>query len=202
MVNMGGLLACNNDDLAQRFRRMLRIWEGPVTTGGLDPKDLEALRRGLLDSLDDDYIAMRVHQTQTLGNNLMDAGIPIVSPPGTHAVFVDASRFLPHLEQEQLPAQSLAAAIYLQTGIRSMERGTVSKGRDAETGRNLHPPLELVRLTIPRRVFSEAHFDYVTEGMAKLWTKRSKIRGLRFAYEPKVLRFFQARFETLRPWDL
>ncbi len=202
MVNMGGLLACNNDQLAERFRRMLRIWEGPVTTGGLDPKDLEALRRGLLESLDDDYIAMRVHQTQTLGEKLMQVGIPIVKPPGTHAIFIDAKRFLPHVDQREFPAQALAAAVYVECGVRSMERGTVSKGRDPKTGQNILPALELIRLTIPRRVYTDAHFDFVVEGLARLWDKRERIGGLKFTYEPKVLRFFQGRFEPVTPWGL
>ncbi len=199
MVNMGGILACNSSELAHDFRRMLRVWEGDVTTGGLDPKDIEALRRGLLDSLDDDYIAMRVEQTQALGRNLMEAGVPIVTPPGTHAIFLDAKRFLPHIDQDEYPAQALAAAIYIETGVRAMERGNVSKGRDPE-GNNYRPPLELVRLTIPRRVYTDSHFDFVVEGIRRLYEKRNEISGLKFVYEPRALRFFQGRFEPLRPW--
>jgi tyrosine phenol-lyase len=200
MVNMGGLLACNDDVLAEKFNRVLRIWEGDLTTGGLDPKDMEALRRGLLDSLHDDYIASRVEQTQELGRKLMEAGIPIVQPPGSHAIFINARKFLPHLDQDEFPAQSLAAAIYIETGVRSMERGNVSKGRNPETGDNYRPDLELVRLTIPRRVYSNSHFDYVVEGIRRLWADREKISGLKFIYEPKVLRFFQGRFEPKSNW--
>jgi tyrosine phenol-lyase len=199
MVNMGGLLACNNDELAHDFRRMLRVWEGDVTTGGLDPKDIEALRRGLLDSLDDDYIAMRVEQTQRLGRKLMEAGVPIVTPPGTHAIFLNAKKFLPHIDQEEYPAQALSAAIYIETGVRTMERGNVSKGRDP-SGNNYKPALELVRLTIPRRVYTDSHFDFVVEGIKRLYEKRDKISGLKFVYEPHALRFFQGRFEPLAPW--
>ncbi|MCU0665466.1 MAG: tryptophanase [Myxococcota bacterium] len=199
MVNMGGLLACNNDELAHQFRRMLRVWEGDVTTGGLDPKDIEALRRGLLDSLDDDYIAMRVEQTRRLGRKLMDAGVPIVTPPGTHAIFLDAKSFLPHIDQDEYPAQALASAIYIETGVRAMERGNVSKGRDKD-GKNYRPALELVRLTIPRRVYTDSHFDFVVEGIRRLYEKRDQISGLKFVYEPHALRFFQGRFEPVRPW--
>ncbi len=201
MVNMGGLLACNNASLAREFRAMLRIWEGDLTTGGLDPKDLEALRRGLLDSLDDAYIASRVEQTQELGRKLEAAGIPIVEPPGSHAIFINAKKFLPHLDQDQFPAQALAAAIYIETGVRVMERGNVSKGRNPMTGENYRPALELVRLTIPRRVYSNSHFDFVVAGIKRLWDEREKISGLKFTYEPALLRFFQSRFEPIQPWN-
>ncbi len=200
MVNMGGILACNSDVLAGQFREMLRIWEGDLTTGGLDPKDIEALRRGLSESLDDHYIAARVEQTQELGHKLIEAGIPIVKPPGSHAIFINAREFLPHLDQDEYPAQALAAAIYIETGVRVMERGNVSKGRNPETGENYRPALELVRLTIPRRVYSNSHFDYVVSGIRRLWDNREKISGLEMVYEPKVLRFFQAQFEPKEPW--
>ncbi len=201
LVNMGGILACNSRELAARFRRMLRVWEGEVTNGGLDTKDIVALTRGLLDSLEDDYIKMRIEQTQQLGRQLMAAGIPIVLPPGSHAIFIDAKRFLPHVDQDEFPAQALAAAIYLETGVRTMERGNVSKGRDPVTGQNYRPKLELVRCTIPRRVYTNSQIDFVAEGIARLWEKRDAISGLRFLYEPKVLRFFQSRFEPVRPWS-
>jgi tyrosine phenol-lyase len=200
LVNMGGILACNSKELAINFQRMLRIWEGDVTNGGLDPKDIEALYRGLLDSLDDEYIEMRIEQTQEFGQKLIQAGVPIVVPPGTHAIFIDAKRFFPHIDQDEYPAQALAAAIYIETGVRTMERGNVSKGRHPETGENYRPALELVRCTIPRRVYSNSHIDYVVEGIKRLYKIREQISGLRFVYEPKVLRFFQGRFEPLKPW--
>jgi tyrosine phenol-lyase len=200
LVNMGGLLACNNADLAKRFQRMLRVWEGDVTNGGLCSRDLVALYRGLLESLDDDYIRMRIEQTQEFGRKLMQAGVPIVVPPGSHAIFIDARRFLPHVEQEQYTAQALASAIYIETGVRTMERGNVSKGRDPKTGQNYRPKLELVRCTIPRRVYTPSHFDYIVEGIARLYRHREEISGLKFVYEPPVLRFFQGRFEPLKPW--
>ncbi|MFC1745300.1 tryptophanase [Candidatus Riflebacteria bacterium] len=201
LVNMGGILACNNDELYIKFARMLRIWEGEISNGGLDPKDMEALHRGLLDSIEEEYIRMRVEQTQVLGKRLIEAGIPIVNPPGSHAIFLDAKKFLPHLDQDEYPAQALASALYLETGVRAMERGNVSKGRNPDTGENYRPALELVRLTIPRRVYTNSHIEFVFEGVKRLYEKRDKIAGLKFVYEPKVLRFFQGRFEPLQPWD-
>ncbi len=202
LVNMGGILACNSAELNVKFQRMLRTWEGGVTNGGLDTKDIEALTRGLLDSLDDDYIRSRIAQTQEFGKKLIDAGIPIVEPVGSHAIFLDAKRFLPHVKQEEYPAQALAAALYIETGVRAMERGIVSKGRDPKTGLNYKPKLELVRCTIPRRVYTNSHIDFVVEGIKKLYEKRGMISGLKFVYEPELLRFFQGRFEPLKPWKL
>jgi tyrosine phenol-lyase len=201
LVNMGGILACNSAELNHAFQDMLRVWEGDITNGGMDPKDIEALHRGLLESIDDDYIHMRVEQTQVLGERLIEAGIPIVQPPGSHAIFLDAKRFLPHLDQDEYPSQALASALYIETGVRAMERGNVSKGRNPETGENYRPPLELVRLTIPRRVYTASHFEFVIEGIKRLHAKRDRISGLRFVYEPPVLRFFQGRFEPLQEWD-
>jgi tyrosine phenol-lyase len=132
-----------------------------------------------------------------LGQKLIDAGVPIVEPIGGHGVFLDAKGFLPHIPQEQFPAQSLAAALYLDSGIRAMERGIVSAGRNKETGENNHPKLELVRLTIPRRVYTQAHMDVVAESVESVFAERASIRGLRMTYEPKYLRFFQARFAPL-----
>ena len=197
LVNMGGILACNSKELATEFERMLRIWEGDISNGGLDPKDIEALHRGLIDSLDDNYIQMRIEQTQEFGRKLVEAGVPIVVPPGSHAVFLDCKRFLPHIDQDEYPAQALAAAIYIETGVRTMERGNVSKGRNPVNGENYRPDLELVRCTIPRRVYTNSHFDYVADGIKRLYEKKDRISGLRFVYEPEVLRFFQGRFEPL-----
>ncbi len=202
LVNMGGILACNSDELAGKFQAMLRKWEGDITNGGLDTKDIVALYRGLLDSLEDEYIKTRVEQTQYFGQRLIEAGVPIVMPAGTHAIFLDAKRFLPHIDQDEYPAQALAAAIYLETGVRTMERGNVSKGRDPKTGKNYRPALELVRCTIPRRVYTNSHIDFVVDGIVSLYEKRDRITGLKFVYEPKVLRFFQGRFEPIVPWDL
>jgi tyrosine phenol-lyase len=147
--------------------------------------------------VDDRYIRSRVQQTQYLGSLLLEAGIPIVTPPGSHAIFLDAKRFLPHLDQDEFPAQRLAAEIFVETGVRAMERGNVSKGRDPATGENYRPALELVRLTIPRRVYTNDHMRAVAEGIIRVYERREQITGLRFVYEPSKLRFFQGRFESL-----
>jgi tyrosine phenol-lyase len=132
-----------------------------------------------------------------LGKKLQQEGVPMVLPIGGHAVFIDAKKFLPHLSQDKFPAQALAAAIYVDSGVRSMERGIVSAGRDPETGDHIYPKLELVRLTIPRRVYTQAHIDVTAESVWETWDNRNQIRGLKMVYEPKYLRFFQARFELL-----
>ena len=148
--------------------------------------------------VDDTYIRARIDATHYLGRLLKDAGVPIVEPPGSHAIFLDAKRFLPHIDQEQYPAQALAAAIYEKSGIRTMERGNVSKGRDPKTGKNYKPALELVRLTIPRRVYTHNHMEMVAATVIDLFKNRETINGLKFSYEPPVLRFFQGRFEPLK----
>ncbi len=198
LINIGGVLAFrDNEGWAREAEDLLRIYEGNVTDGGLATADLAAIARGLQEMVDDRYIRSRVQQTQFLGKLLLDAGIPIVTPPGSHAIFLDAKRFLPHLDQDEFPAQRLAAEIFLETGVRAMERGNVSKGRDPSTGENYRPALELVRLTIPRRVYTNDHMRAVAEGIIRLYRRRGDIRGLRFVYEPDKLRFFQGRFESL-----
>ena len=176
---------------------MLRVYEGNVTDGGLATAELAAIARGIEETVDDRYIKSRVQQTQYLGRLLLEAGIPIVTPPGSHAIFLDAKRFLPHIDQDEFPAQRLAAEIYVETGVRAMERGNVSKGRDPETGQNYRPALELVRLTIPRRVYTNDHMRAVAEGIKRVYDRREEIKGLKFVYEPAKLRFFQGRFESL-----
>jgi tyrosine phenol-lyase len=158
---------------------------------------MEALAIGITESVQDDHIHARVGQVQYLGRRLRDAGIPIVNPIGGHAVFLNASKMLPHLEQDQFPAQALSAALYVESGVRSMERGIVSAGRDKVTGENHRPNLELVRLTIPRRVYTQAHMDVTAAAVEEVMQRRDEIRGLRFTYEPEMLRFFQARFEQV-----
>ncbi|MBT8066518.1 MAG: tyrosine phenol-lyase [Gammaproteobacteria bacterium] len=197
MVNIGGFLAMNDADLYEGACALVVVYEGLHTYGGMAGRDMEALAIGISESVDDDHIHARVGQVEYLGNSLLDAGIPIVTPIGGHAVFLDARRFLPHVPQEQLPAQTLAAELYLESGVRSMERGIVSAGRDAATGENRTPDLELVRLTIPRRVYTQAHMDVTAEAVKEVAKKAEQIRGLRFVYEPKMLRFFQARFEPV-----
>jgi tyrosine phenol-lyase len=197
LVNIGGFLAMNDDSILQRARELVVLYEGMPTYGGLAGRDMEAMAVGIREMIDDQYIAHRVHQVRYLGQQLLDAGVPIVEPIGGHAVFLDARRFLPHLEQEQLPAQALAAQLYLHSGVRSMERGIVSAGRDPKTGRNHVPKLELVRLTIPRRVYTDRHMDVVAASVIALYRHRQDIHGLRMVYEPPTLRFFNARFAPI-----
>ncbi len=198
LINIGGVLAFrDNLEWTERAEELLRIYEGNVTDGGLAAGDLAAIARGLKEMIDDRYIRSRVQQTQYLGRLLMDAGVPIVAPPGSHAIFLDAKRFLPHIDQDEFPAQRLAAEVFIETGVRVMERGNVSKGRNPDTGENYRPALELVRLTIPRRVYTNDHMQAVAEGIIRVHERRNEIRGLKFVYEPAKLRFFQGRFETL-----
>jgi tyrosine phenol-lyase len=198
LINIGGLLAFrDNDEWRQRSEELLRIYEGGVTNGGLANSDLAAIAVGVGEMLDDRYIRARVRQTAALGRMLIDAGVPIVTPPGSHAIFLDAKRFLPHIDQDEYPAQRLAGEIFVETGVRAMERGNVSKGRNPETGENYRPSLELVRLTIPRRVYTRDHMGAVADGIIRLYERRNEIQGLRFVYEPEKLRFFQGRFEPI-----
>ncbi len=198
LVNIGGFLAMNDEDFFIDAKAQVVIFEGLHTYGGMSGRDMAALAQGIRESVaTDDYIKYRVEQTNYLGELLTEGGVPHVIPHGGHAIFLDARKFLPHIDQEQFPAQALAAAIYVETGVRAMERGNVSAGRDPETGENRKPKLELVRLTIPRRVYTQSHLDYAAEGIVNLYHSRDSIRGLKFVFEPKLLRFFQARFESL-----
>ncbi len=195
LVNIGGWLAVNDEELFDQARNMVVIYEGLHTYGGLAGRDMEAMALGIPESMEDDHIRSRIGQIEYLGQLLLDWHIPIVEPIGGHAVFLDAKRFYPHLPQDQFPAQTLAAELYLDSGVRAMERGIVSAGRDPETGDHRYPALELVRLTIPRRVYTQAHMDVVAESVLAVYDERAKAAGLRLVYEPKYLRFFQARFE-------
>jgi len=197
LVNIGGFLCMNDEQLFADAKELVVVYEGMPSYGGMAGRDMEAMAIGLQESMQFEYIEHRVKQVRYLGDLLQEAGIPIVLPVGGHAVFLDARRFCPHLTQEQFPAQSLAANLYVESGVRSMERGIVSAGRDKKTGENHHPKLETVRLTIPRRVYTYRHMDLVAESVIKLYQNREQIRGLRFVYEPKQLRFFTARFEEI-----
>jgi tyrosine phenol-lyase len=195
LINIGGLLAFkDNAEWARRANDKLRIYEGGVRDGGLPAGDLAAMARGLVEMLDDRYIRSRVEQSAWLAERLRHAGVPVVTPTGGHAVFLDVKRFLPHVDQDDYPAQRLAGEIYIECGVRAMERGNVSKGRDAKTGKNYRPSLELVRLTLPRRVYSRDHLQAVADGIIRLYRRRDTIGGLNFVYEPPTLRFFQGRF--------
>jgi tyrosine phenol-lyase len=195
-VPIGGLLALNDDALAEQARELMVVYEGFPHYGGMSGAAMEALAVGIRESTDEAIVRQYVEQSAYLGRLLLERGIPIVVPVGAHAVFVDAKRFLPHLRQDEFPAQTLAAALYLAGGIRSMERGIVS----GQHGDEPYDGLELVRLTIPRRVYTQEHLDYVAGVIADLYERRDHVPGLRMTYEPEHLRFFQARFDPLAPF--
>lgn len=198
LVNIGGFLALNDADLYQKATQLVVLFEGMPSYGGLAGRDMEAMARGIRESVDYYYIKHRIDQIRYLGQKLEEAGVPIVKPVGGHAIFLDARKFLSHIPQDQFPAQMLAAMLYKISGVRSMERGIVSAGRNSQTGEHHYPKLELVRLTIPRRVYTYAHMDVVAEAVIELYKMRDTIPGLKMVYEPPVLRFFTARFEPIK----
>ena len=202
LVNIGGFLAMNDEWLFMRAKELVVLFEGMPSYGGLAGRDMDGMARGIYEVLDEDYMAHRIGQVKYLGDQLLCAGVPIVVPVGGHAVFLDARSFLPHIPQEQFPAQALAAALYLEGGVRAMERGIVSAGRNKETGDHNRPKLEMVRITIPRRVYTDRHMDAVAEAVIALHQKRDQIRGLKMVYEAPTLRFFTSRFEPLEPWGI
>jgi tyrosine phenol-lyase len=197
LVNIGGFLALNEWDVFEEARNMVVVYEGLHTYGGMAGRDMEAMARGIGESVQEDHIRARIGQVEYVGNKLIESGIPIVRPIGGHAIFLDAKSFLPHLQQIEFPSQTLAAELYLESGIRSMERGIVSAGRNKTTGDHYYPKLELTRLTFPRRVYTQAHCDVTVEGVEEVFDRRESVKGLKMVYEPKYLRFFQARFERL-----
>ena len=197
LVNIGGFLAVDDDAIFEEVRNLVVVYEGLHTYGGLAGRDLEAMARGIEEAVQYDHMRARIGQIYYVGERLQALGIPIVLPIGGHAIFLDAKRFLPHLKQLEFPAQTLAAELYLESGIRAMERGIVSAGRNKETGDHYYPKLELVRLTFPRRVYTQAHCDVTVESIQAVHGARASVKGLKMIYEPKYLRFFQARFERL-----
>jgi tyrosine phenol-lyase len=197
LVNIGGWLAVNDETLFEELRNLVVVFEGLHTYGGLAGRDMEAIAIGIAECVQDDHVRARIGQVRYLGELLTTWDIPIVQPVGGHAIFLDARRFYPHIPQVQFPAQTLAAELYLDSGIRAMERGIASAGRDPQTGDHHYPKLELTRLTIPRRVYTQAHMDVVAESVRAVYDARERTRGLRMTYEPRYLRFFQARFARL-----
>ncbi len=197
LVNIGGFFACNDEAIFRKAQNMVVIYEGLHTYGGMAGRDMEAMAIGIREAVMEDHQAARIGQVRYLGDMLREAGVPIVNPIGSHAIFIDAREFLSHVDQDDYPAQSLAAELYLEAGIRTMERGNVSAGRDPVTGKNRRPALELVRLTLPRRVYTQAHMDVVAESVVRVFEQRDRIKGLKMVYEPEYLRFFQARFAPL-----
>lgn len=197
LVNIGGFMATNEWDVFEEARNLVVVYEGLHTYGGLAGRDMEAMAIGIAESVNDRHQQARIGQVEYLGAKMMEYGVPIVLPIGGHGIFVDARAFLPHLSQDLFPAQALAAEIFIDSGVRTMERGIVSAGRKPN-GDNYSPKLELVRLTIPRRVYTQAHMDVIAESTARVLDRAQKIKGLKIVYEPKYLRFFQARFEPLK----
>jgi tryptophanase len=198
LANIGGFLATNDARLAEQEERLLILTEGFPTYGGLAGRDLEAVAVGLKEALDPDYLRYRIAATRYLGDHLTDAGVPIVQPPGGHAVYIDAAAFLPHVPPLELPGQALVVELYREAGIRAVEIGTAMFGRrDEKSGRETAAPMELVRLAIPRRVYTQSHIDYVVEAIIAVCDRRAAIGELRFASRQPVLRHFTARFEPL-----
>ena len=197
LVNIGGFLALNDPELTEKAQGFMVIYEGLHTYGGMSGRDMAAMATGMSESVTEAHLQARIGQVRYLHESLAAAGVPLVHPCGGHGVYVDAKKFLPHLSQDEFPAQALAAALYADSGVRAMERGNVSAGRDPKTGKNRCPELELVRLTIPRRVYTQSHMDVVSYSIKSLYEKRDNVRGLRFVFEPKDLRFFLAKFEQI-----
>jgi tryptophanase len=198
MANIGGLLATNDGMLASKERNLLILTEGFPTYGGMAGRDLDAIAVGLREALDEDYLLYRITSTTYLGEHISRAGVPIVQPPGGHAIYIDAAAFFPQIPALQLPGQALVAELYREAGIRAVEIGTVMFGRrESETGRETTAPMELVRLAIPRRVYTQSHIDYVVEAILDIWKRRSEVRGYRFVEQAPMLRHFTARFEEL-----
>jgi tyrosine phenol-lyase len=198
LVNIGGFLALKNPDWAERIRNLLILIEGFSTYGGLAGRDLEAIAIGLTEVLDEDYLAFRVGQVAHLGEMLDQAGVPIVKPVGGHAVYLDARAFLPHVPQSQFPGQALVVALYREHGIRAVEVGSLMFAhKDAKTGRDVYPTLDLVRLAVPRRVYTTEHMRYVAESVIQLHRERDRLKGLRITWEAPTLRHFTARLEEL-----
>lgn len=192
LVNIGGILLIRDEALAQRADALLILTEGFVTYGGLAGRDLEALAQGLEEVVEEDYLAYRIRSTEYLGEKLLQIGYQIVEPPGGHAIYVDAGALCPHIPPDQFPGQALVCALYREAGIRSVEIGSVMFG-----GGGHQPPLELVRLAIPRRVYTQSHIDYVVEAAASVFARRTEMVGLEMTYEPPYLRHFTARFAEL-----
>ncbi len=196
-ANIGGFLCTNDAELAQRERNILILTEGFPTYGGLAGRDLEAIAVGLREILDEHYLDYRLLSTRYVVNGLLDSGIPVVAPAGGHAVYLDARRFLPHIEPLHYPGQALAVELYIEAGIRGCEIGTVMFGLDPHSGEERPARSDLVRLAIPRRVYTQSHMDYVLEAIQYVWDRRDAIRGMRIVEAPQFLRHFTAQFDWL-----
>ena len=198
LVNIGGFLAINDDELAQKCRNLLIVTEGFPTYGGLAGRDLEAVAQGLEEVLDEHYLQYRIRSIEYMGDKLVSAGVPIIEPPGGHAIYLDAKRFLPNIPQEQFPGQSIVCSLYVEGGIRAVEIGSVMFGKYDNNGKLIPPPMELVRLAIPRRVYTQSHIDYVIEIIIEVFNKRKELKGYEITYEAPMLRHFTARFKEIK----
>ena len=198
LVNMGGFLATNDDELYQRVCNELILREGFPTYGGLSGRDLDAMAVGLWEGLDEAYLAYRVGQVDYLAQRLLDLGVPVIQPSGGHAVYIDAGAFLPHIPRDAFPGQALVVELYLEGGVRSGDLGSVMFARqDEHSGEMVYPLMELVRLALPRRTYTQAHLDCVAETMGRIAARREAIRGYHITYQPRLMRHFTARFEPL-----
>ena len=197
LANIGGFLALRDPNLAMKCRNLLIVTEGFPTYGGLAGRDLEAISQGLEEVLDENYLQYRIRSVEYLGEKLISAGVPIIEPPGGHAIYLDAKRFLPSLTPDKYPGQSIVCELFIEGGIRSVEIGSVMFGKYDKDGKLVPPPMELVRLAIPRRVYTQSHIDYVAEVVIEVHKRRAKLKGYKIVYEAPVLRHFTARFEPM-----
>ena len=198
LVNIGGFLAMNNSELAMKCRNLLIVTEGFPTYGGLAGRDLEAVAQGLEEVLEEPYLQYRIRSVEYLGEKLVAAGVPIIEPPGGHAIYIDAKRFLPDVPQEQFPGQAITCELYIEGGIRSVEIGSVMFGKYDKSGKLIPPPMELVRLAIPRRVYTQSHIDFVIEVILEVFKNRNLLKGYKITYEAPMLRHFTAQFEPIK----
>lgn len=198
LVNIGGFLSLNDDELATKCRNLLIVTEGFPTYGGLAGRDLEAVAQGLEEVMDEGYLQYRIRSTEYLGDKITSVGVPIIEPPGGHAIYIDAKRFLPDVPANQYPGQSIACELYIEGGIRGVEIGSVMFGKyDKKTGELISPPMELVRLAIPRRVYTQSHIDFVAEVIIEVYKNRDKLKGYEITYEAPMLRHFTAKFKPI-----
>ena len=198
LVNIGGWLSLNDAEIALRCRNLLIVTEGFPTYGGLAGRDLEAIAQGLTEIVDEHYLQYRIRSTEYLGEKMINAGVPIIEPPGGHAIYIDAKRFLPHIPAEQYPGQSIVGALYIEGGVRAVEIGSVMFGKYGKDGKLIPAMMELVRLAIPRRVYTQSHIDYVAEVVIEAYKNRDKMKGYQITYEAPMLRHFTAKFKPIQ----
>lgn len=198
LVNIGGFLSLNNEELAMQSRNLLIVTEGFPTYGGLAGRDLEAVAQGLEEVMDEHYLQYRIRSTAYLGEKMLENGIPIIEPPGGHAIYLDAKRFVPHIPPSQYPGQAVVCELYVEGGVRAVEIGSVMFGKyDKNTGELIAPPMELVRMAIPRRVYTQSHIDYVLEVLIEVAKNKERLKGLEITYEAPMLRHFTAKFKPI-----